>query len=170
MSTKRENNDSSLFQELGSQPLPTISTDDMEPQALSRPRSGTWGSKSDTKHAKEKDSSKQKSKEHKSKFDSKADGKQQKEKKKDKHSASRSGSTSRSNSAERRKSGEDVQSPKKAGMLEAFRTRSHSDAAKKKPNALMATMRNAMLVSILINIKNYKLNGNVSDTLSLFSY
>ncbi|KAK4879544.1 hypothetical protein RN001_007690 [Aquatica leii] len=125
--------------ELGSQPLPIISSDDLESQSLTRPRSGTWGSKSDSKHGKDKESSK-----HKSKVDTKADSKSQKDKKKDKQSASRSGSTSRSNSAERRKSDE-IQSPKKAGMLDAFRTRSHSDAAKKKSSMLMATMRNAML-------------------------
>ncbi|KAF5297714.1 hypothetical protein FQA39_LY12045 [Lamprigera yunnana] len=133
--------------ELGSQPLPIITTDDLEPSPLPRPRSGTWGSKSDSKHTKEKEGTK-----HKSKYDSKADSKNQKEKKKDKQNANRSGSTSRSNSAERRKS-EDVQSPKKAGMLDAFRTRSHSDAAKKKSSMIMATMRNAMLHTGLMHAR-----------------
>uniref|UniRef100_A0A1Y1LG68 CBS domain-containing protein n=1 Tax=Photinus pyralis TaxID=7054 RepID=A0A1Y1LG68_PHOPY len=123
--------------ELGSQPLPVISGDDLEQHTLTRPRSGTWGSKSDSK--KEKESGKKK--EHKSKADSK------KEK-----NASRSGSASRSNSAERRKS-EDLQSPKKAGMLDAFRSRSHSDAAKKKSSMLMATMRNAMVHTGLMHAR-----------------
>ncbi|XP_031345623.1 5'-AMP-activated protein kinase subunit gamma-2 [Photinus pyralis] len=123
--------------ELGSQPLPVISGDDLEQHTLTRPRSGTWGSKSDSK--KEKESGKKK--EHKSKADSKKE-----------MNASRSGSASRSNSAERRKS-EDLQSPKKAGMLDAFRSRSHSDAAKKKSSMLMATMRNAMVHTGLMHAR-----------------
>ncbi|KAF5282793.1 hypothetical protein FQR65_LT02790 [Abscondita terminalis] len=133
--------------ELGSQPLPITSNDDLETQPLPRPRSGTWGSKSDSKQGKDKELSK-----HKSKFDTKSDSKGQKDKKKDKQNASRSGSTSRSNSAERRKS-DDMQSPKKTGMLEAFRARSHSDAAKKKSSMLMATMRNAMLHTGLMHAR-----------------
>ncbi|KAK5646018.1 hypothetical protein RI129_004482 [Pyrocoelia pectoralis] len=115
----------SASSELGSQPLPVVSGDELESHTLTRPRSGTWGSKSDSK--KEKESGKKK--EH-----------------------NRSGSASRSNSAERRKS-EELQSPKKAGMLDAFRARSHSDAAKKKSSMLMATMRNAMLHTGLMHAR-----------------
>lgn len=107
---------------------------------LPRPRSGTWGSKSDTKY---KDGVTGKLK---AKHESKGDGK--KDRKKDK-GGSRSGSNSRSSSAERRRSGEDLQSPKKGvgGVLDTFRSRSNSDAdKKKKPNALVATMRNMALV------------------------
>ncbi|XP_008194318.1 5'-AMP-activated protein kinase subunit gamma-2 isoform X3 [Tribolium castaneum] len=136
-----------LKKELGSQPLPTITSDDVDTQSMPRPRSGTWGSKSDSKQKskdKSKDGKSKQGKEHKS------EGK--KEKKKDKHSGTRSGSASRSNSAERRKS-EDVQSPKKAGMLDAFRTRSNSDASKKKGSAFMASMKSAMLHTGLMHAR-----------------
>lgn len=139
-----------LFQELGSQPLPTISTDDVDTQSMPRPRSGTWGSKSDSKSSKQDKDSKNKSKE-KSKRDSRSKNEPKSDKhkeKKEKQSSSRSGSASRSSSAERRKSGEDIQSPKKAGVLDAFRTRSNSDASKKKGMAFMASMKSAMLVSV----------------------
>lgn len=141
----------SSFQELGSQPLPTISNDDVDQQSMPRPRSGTWGSKSESKSSKDpkgKSSSKEKSKrDSRSSKDPKTDKKE----KRDKQSASsRSGSTSRSSSAERRKSGEDIQSPKKAGVLDAFRTRSNSDASKKKGSAFMASMKSAMLVSLVL--------------------
>ncbi|XP_045471995.1 5'-AMP-activated protein kinase subunit gamma-2 isoform X2 [Harmonia axyridis] len=116
--------------ELGSQPLPT--TEDVE-QAMPRPRSGTWGSKSESKSKKDK----------KSKHESKA------EKKKNKNAESRSGSASRSSSTERRRGSVDsaeVSSPKKGGgMLDAFRSRSNSDAGKKKGSAFMESMRSAML-------------------------
>lgn len=134
-----------LFQELGSQPLPTTSED--AEGGLPRPRSGTWGSKSDSKHkdkdGKHKQAAVPSKEKHKSKHDSKAEAKKKKDK--DKH-GTRSGSTSRSNSAERRKS-DDVQSPKKAGLLDGFRSRSNSDASKKKGSAFMASMKSAMLVS-----------------------
>ncbi|RZB38870.1 hypothetical protein BDFB_000294, partial [Asbolus verrucosus] len=141
-----------LKKELGSQPLPTITSDDVDPQSMPRPRSGTWGSKADSKQ-KSKDVAKQKSKDGKGKQpkDGKSEGK--KEKKKDKHSGSRSGSASRSNSAERRKSGDDVQSPKKTGMLDAFRGRSNSDASKKKGSAFMASMKSAMLHTGLMHAR-----------------
>ncbi|XP_063903366.1 5'-AMP-activated protein kinase subunit gamma-2-like isoform X2 [Zophobas morio] len=141
-----------LKKELGSQPLPTITSDDVDTQSMPRPRSGTWGSKSDSKQ-KSKDVAKPKSKEGKSKQPKEPKGEGKKEKKKDKHSGSRSGSASRSNSAERRKSGEDVQSPKKAGMLDAFRTRSNSDASKKKGSAFMASMKSAMLHTGLMHTR-----------------
>ncbi|KAI4465147.1 baculovirus fp protein [Holotrichia oblita] len=127
--------------ELGSQPLPTITADDIE-GSIPRPRSGTWGSKADHKEAtkdKEKRKSKDKAKQDgKSKNDNKSENKQQKDKKKDK--GSRSGSASRSSSAERRKSVDELQSPKKPGMLDVLRGRSGSDASKKKGLALMMTM------------------------------
>ncbi|CAH0557200.1 unnamed protein product [Brassicogethes aeneus] len=117
--------------ELGSQPLPTTSTsDDAE---IPRPRSGTWGSKSDSKKSKTDGGRSSKQSKHESK-----------KSKKERNGGTRSGSTSRSSSAERRKS-DDVQSPKKAGMLDAFRSRSNSDASKKKGSAFMASMKSAML-------------------------
>ncbi|GJQ70365.1 hypothetical protein Trydic_g22797 [Trypoxylus dichotomus] len=130
-----------IKKELGSQPLPTTTSDDIA-ASIPRPRSGTWGSKADHKEThkeKEKRKSKEKSKqENKSKNDSKSEAKQQKDKKKDK--GSRSGSASRSSSAERRKSVDELQSPKKPGMLDVLRGRSGSDASKKKGLALMMTM------------------------------
>ncbi|KAK9888382.1 hypothetical protein WA026_000632 [Henosepilachna vigintioctopunctata] len=130
------NNQKYTSKELGSQPLPT--TEDVE-QAIPRPRSGTWGSKSDSKSKKEK----------KSKHESKADKKKKGE--------SRSGSASRSNSAERRRGSVDsaeVSSPKKSGgMLDAFRSRSNSDAGKKKGSAFMASMRSAMLHTGLMHAR-----------------
>ncbi|XP_049822552.1 5'-AMP-activated protein kinase subunit gamma-2 isoform X2 [Aethina tumida] len=137
--------------ELGSQPLPTTSED--AEGGLPRPRSGTWGSKSDSKHkdkdGKHKQAAVPSKEKHKSKHDSKAEAKKKKDK--DKH-GTRSGSTSRSNSAERRKS-DDVQSPKKAGLLDGFRSRSNSDASKKKGSAFMASMKSAMLHTGLMHAK-----------------
>ncbi|KAJ8944646.1 hypothetical protein NQ318_004736, partial [Aromia moschata] len=121
--------------ELGSQPLSKTS-EDVDVQ-LPRPRSGTWGSKSDAKH-KDKHKPKDKNK-HASKADSK--------KKKESQTGSRSSSNSRSNSSERRKS--DDSSPKKTN----FRNRSNSDASKKKGSAFMASMKNAMVHSGLLHVK-----------------
>lgn len=136
------------MQELGSQPLPTISNDEIDNHDQPRQRSGTWGSKSDGKHHKEsKEASKQKAKE-KAKQDVKVKDSKEKKKKKDDKNANRSGSASRSSSAERKRSDEEILSPKKAGMLDAFRNRSHSDASKKKGMAFMATMKSMALVSI----------------------
>ncbi|XP_025829905.1 5'-AMP-activated protein kinase subunit gamma-2 isoform X2 [Agrilus planipennis] len=149
--------------ELGSQPLPTTNYDDVD--VIPRPRSGTWGSKSDTKKP-DKDN-KSKTKEHKSKHDSsKSENKNKnesrsegrKEKKKEKQSGSRSGSTSRSSSAERRKSGDE--SPKKGGMFDAFRSRSNSDASKKKASAFMATMKSAMLHTGFMHPKRTPRDGS----------
>lgn len=117
-----------FFKELGSQPLPTTSTEDVNVD-IPRPRSGTWGSKSDSKY-KDKHKSKEKNK-HGLKSDSK----------KAKQSDSRSGSNSRSNSTERKKM--DESSPKRHG----FRNRSNSDASRKKGSAFMASMKSAMVVS-----------------------
>ncbi|XP_068905121.1 5'-AMP-activated protein kinase subunit gamma-2 isoform X3 [Tenebrio molitor] len=145
--------------ELGSQPLPTITSDDVDTQSIPRPRSGTWGSKADSKQ-KSKDVAKPKAKEGKSKQPKEAKTEGKKEKKRDKHSGSRSGSASRSNSAERRKSGDDVQSPKKAGMLDAFRARSNSDASKKKGSAFMASMKSAMLHTGLMHARKAPRDGS----------
>ncbi|XP_030747968.1 uncharacterized protein LOC115876365 [Sitophilus oryzae] len=122
--------------ELGSQPLPTISSDDAD--TLPRPRSGTWSAKSDSK--------KEKSDKNKLKKDKSGD-----ERKREKHAygGSRSGSTSRSSSIERRKS-EDVPSPKKEGA----RSRSNSDASKKKGSAFLASMKAAMLYTGLMHAKS----------------
>lgn len=114
---------------MGSQTLPTAGSED---ESQSRPRSGTWGSKSDTKQ-KNKDKTKEK---HQSKIDSK---------KKDKGG---SGATSRSNSGERRLSDDDsIGSPSKK-----YRNRSNSDAGKRKGSTFMASMRSAMMVSLNYNV------------------
>lgn len=122
--------------------MPTITTTDDVDVSLPRPRSGTWGSKSDSKqHNKEKDLAKHKKHKKndnaKSKHESKSDTKKRKDRNND---GNGSRNPSRSNSAERRKSGEDVQSPKKVGMLDAFRSRSNSDEKKKKGSAIMRAM------------------------------
>lgn len=110
---------------MGSQNLPTTGSED---ESQTRPRSGTWGSKSDSKQ-KSKDKTKEK---HQSKVDSK---------KKEKGG---SGATSRSNSGERRLSDDDsIGSPSKK-----YRNRSNSDAGnKRKGSTFMASMRSAMVVS-----------------------
>lgn len=118
---------------MGSQPLPTTSTEDVNID-IPRPRSGTWGSKTDSKHQE-----KHKSKE-KSKYGAKSDSRRAKQ------PDSRSGSNSRSNSTERKKL--DESSPKRHG----FRNRSNSDASRKKGSAFMASMKNAIVVS---EKKNY---------------
>lgn len=124
------------MQELGSQPLPTINvTEDVDGQQGGRPRSGTWGSRNTANKSENqtgKDGDKQKQSKHKS--------------------GSRSGSTSRSSSTERRKSGDrDDQMPspsRKQNLLDAFRPRSKSDAAKNKnKGTLMSHMKSAMQVS-----------------------
>ncbi|KAL1490411.1 hypothetical protein ABEB36_013112 [Hypothenemus hampei] len=117
--------------ELGSQPLPTISGDDVD--SLPRPRSGTWGAKDNKKT--DKKSKKQERTPEVHKKDRQQGG-------------SRSGSTSRSSSAERRKSEENA-SPRKEGS----RSRSNSDASRRKGSAFMASMKAAMLHAGLIHSK-----------------
>lgn len=127
---------------MGSQPLPTLSSDEVDSSDAPRQRSGTWGAKTERQIKLDKES-KQKSKEK-----AKQDAKAEKQKKKDKQ-ANKSGSASRSNSLERKKTVDDTQSPKKGGVLDAFRNRSSSDASKKKASAFMASMKSAMLVTII---------------------
>lgn len=122
---------------------PGCTTDENKSNTYQRPRSGTWNAKETQVIMVAEVNRKPKIKD-----------KEEKRMKKEK--SCRSGSTSRSNSAERKKSSgmsssEDVQSPKKGGMLDAFRSRSNSDASKKKSSVLMATMKSAMLHTGLIH-------------------
>ncbi|XP_066251285.1 uncharacterized protein SNF4Agamma isoform X1 [Euwallacea similis] len=119
--------------ELGSQPLSTLSGDEVD---LPRPRSGTWGAKDGQKDKQDKSKGK---KQDKSSGDCRKKEKIQ--------AGSRSGSTSRSSSSERRKS-EDA-SPKREGT----RSRSNSDASKRKGSAFMAGMKAAMLHAGLLHVK-----------------
>ncbi|KAK2582502.1 hypothetical protein KPH14_004803 [Odynerus spinipes] len=150
--------------ELGSQPLPTIVTEDADTSQASqeqghRPRAGTWGSHSrpirkpapgsapssgkstplPQQHAEPSASSSSSS----SKGGRKASGTR---------SGSTSRSNSRSNSAERRRSGggtvDDTASPtRKPALFDAFRPRSKSDASKRKPS-LIANMKSAVQHSL----------------------
>ena len=68
-------------------------------------------------------------------------------------SGSNSRSNSRSNSAERRRSGDDTASPtRKTALFDAFRPRSKSDASKARKPSIIANMKNAVQVRILIII------------------
>nr|CAI5836555.1 unnamed protein product [Callosobruchus analis] len=103
---------------------------------MARPRSGTWGSKSE--------------KPYKTSKEAKHEAKQEAKKKRDRQSSSAttSGSNSRSSSTERRKS--DDASPKRV------RNRSNSDASKKKGSAFMASMKSAMVHTGLMHAKKPK--------------
>ncbi|XP_046828997.1 serine-rich adhesin for platelets isoform X2 [Vespa crabro] len=150
--------------ELGSQPLPTIVTEDADTNQASneqghRPRAGTWGSHSrpirkpapgsapgsgkstplPQQHPEPSASSSSNS----SKGGRKASGTR---------SGSTSRSNSRSNSAERRRSGggtvDDTASPtRKPALFDAFRPRSKSDASKRKPS-IIANMKSAVQHSL----------------------
>ncbi|XP_076231023.1 SNF4/AMP-activated protein kinase gamma subunit [Calliopsis andreniformis] len=145
--------------ELGSQPLPTIVTEDAENSSHAshdqghRPRAGTWGSHSRTIRKPTSGSAPGSGKstplpqqvEPSSSSSSSKGGR--------KASGTRSGSTSRSNSrsnsAERRRSGGTVDdSPtKKPALFDAFRPRSKSDASKRKPS-IIANMKSAVQHSL----------------------
>ncbi|KAF7384017.1 hypothetical protein HZH68_014774 [Vespula germanica] len=152
------------YKELGSQPLPTIVTEDADTNQASneqghRPRAGTWGSHSrpirkpapgsapgsgkstplPQQHPEPSASSSSSS----SKGGRKASGTR---------SGSTSRSNSRSNSAERRRSGggtvDDTASPtRKPALFDAFRPRSKSDASKRKPS-IIANMKSAVQHSL----------------------
>lgn len=131
---------------MGSQPLPTLSSDESEQHDVVPPRqrSGTWGAKTErTKHDKDKTTKTKENKQTKEQQQQQNDKKDKKSKDKNRNNGT---DTSRSSSLERRKSDE-IQSPKKPGMLDAIRNRSSSDASKKKASAFLASMRSAMLVS-----------------------
>ncbi|XP_015181525.1 PREDICTED: serine-rich adhesin for platelets [Polistes dominula] len=153
--------------ELGSQPLPTIVTEDADNNQGSheqghRPRAGTWGSHSrpirkpapgsapgsgnSTPLPQQPPEPSVSSSSSSSKGGRKASGTR---------SGSTSRSNSRSNSAERRRSGgggggsvDDTASPtRKPALFDAFRPRSKSDASKRKPS-LIANMKSAVQHSL----------------------
>ncbi|XP_033211898.1 uncharacterized protein LOC117169575 [Belonocnema kinseyi] len=144
--------------ELGSQPLPTIVTEDVDNHSSHslqeqghRPRAGTWGSHS--RNIKKASSGSapgsgkstpvpQHMESTSSSWSSSKGGK--------KISGTRSGSTSRSNSAERRRSGGDeTASPtRKSALFDAFRPRSKSDASKTRKPSIIANMKNAVQHSL----------------------
>ncbi|XP_076181984.1 SNF4/AMP-activated protein kinase gamma subunit isoform X2 [Ptiloglossa arizonensis] len=147
--------------ELGSQPLPTIVTEDTENANHAsqnqghRPRAGTWGSHSRTIRKPSSGSAPGSGKstplpQQPEPSSSSSSGKGGK-----KASGTQSGSTSRSNSrsnsAERRRSGgtvDDTASPtRKPALFDAFRPRSKSDASKRKPS-IIANMKNAVQHSL----------------------
>ncbi|RLU16859.1 hypothetical protein DMN91_010927 [Ooceraea biroi] len=148
--------------ELGSQPLPTIVTEDADNSSHvsqgHRPRADTWGSHSKTirksSYGSAPSSGKstplpQPTEAASSSSSSGKDGR--------KTSGTRSGSTSRSNSrsnsVERRRSGGGVAdeltaSPtRKPALFDAFRPRSKSDAGKRKPS-IIANMKSAVQHSL----------------------
>ena len=146
------------YKELGSQPLPTIVTEDADNSSHAsqdqgqRPRAGTWGSHSRTIRKPTSGSAPGSGKstplpqQAESSSSSSSKGGR-------KASGTRSGSTSRSNSrsnsAERRKSGGTVDdSPtRKSALFDAFRPRSKSDASKRKPS-IIANMKSAVQHSL----------------------
>lgn len=144
--------------ELGSQPLPTIVTEDADTSGQAsqdqghRPRAGTWGSHSRTIRKPTSGSAPGSGKSTPLPQQVEPSSSSSKSKK---VSGTRSGSTSRSNSrsnsAERRRSGgtvDDTASPtKKPALFDAFRPRSKSDASKRKPS-IIANMKSAMQHSL----------------------
>ncbi|XP_014473094.1 PREDICTED: dentin sialophosphoprotein [Dinoponera quadriceps] len=148
--------------ELGSQPLPTIVTEDADNSNHGsqghRPRADTWGSHSKSIKKSSYGSAPSSGKstplpQPAEPSSSSSSGKDSKGGRK--ASGTRSGSTSRSNSrsnsAERRRSGgaaDDTASPtRKPALFDAFRPRSKSDASKRKPS-IIANMKSAVQHSL----------------------
>ncbi|XP_076295856.1 SNF4/AMP-activated protein kinase gamma subunit isoform X3 [Lasioglossum baleicum] len=147
--------------ELGSQPLPTIVTEDTDNSNHAsqdqgqRPRAGTWGSHSRTIRKPTSGSAPGSGKSTPLPQPAEPSSSSSSSKGGRKASGTRSGSTSRSNSrsssVERRRSGgtvDDTASPtRKPALLDAFRPRSKSDASKRKPS-IIANMKNAVQQSL----------------------
>ncbi|XP_017797521.1 PREDICTED: dentin sialophosphoprotein-like isoform X2 [Habropoda laboriosa] len=147
--------------ELGSQPLPTIVTEDADTAGHAsqdqghRPRAGTWGSHSRTIRKPTSGSAPGSGKSTPLPQQQEPSSSSSSNKGGRKASGTRSGSTSRSNSrsnsAERRRSGgtiDDTASPtRKPALFDAFRPRSKSDASKRKPS-IIANMKSAVQHSL----------------------
>ncbi|XP_015586560.1 dentin sialophosphoprotein [Cephus cinctus] len=143
--------------ELGSQPLPTIVTEDVDKSAQDqghRPRAGTWGShsrnirKPSTGSAPSSGKSTPLPQQLEPASSSSSSGKGGR-KTSGTHSGSTSRSNSRSNSTERRRSGDDTASPtRKPALFDAFRPRSKSDASKTRKPSIIANMKSAVQHSL----------------------
>nr|XP_012230181.1 PREDICTED: dentin sialophosphoprotein [Linepithema humile]XP_012230189.1 PREDICTED: dentin sialophosphoprotein [Linepithema humile]XP_012230198.1 PREDICTED: dentin sialophosphoprotein [Linepithema humile]XP_012230207.1 PREDICTED: dentin sialophosphoprotein [Linepithema humile]XP_012230216.1 PREDICTED: dentin sialophosphoprotein [Linepithema humile] len=144
--------------ELGSQPLPTIVTEDADNSGHAsqghRPRADTWGSHSKIIKKPSYGSAPSSGKSTPLPQPTEPSSSSSSGKGGRKTSSTRSGSTSRSNSrsnsAERRKSGgaDDTASPtRKPALFDAFRPRSKSDAGKRKPS-IIANMKSAVQHSL----------------------
>ncbi|XP_051165788.1 5'-AMP-activated protein kinase subunit gamma-2 isoform X2 [Leptopilina boulardi] len=143
--------------ELGSQPLPTIVTEDTDntnqfsQDQNHRPRAGTWSSHSRNirKPASGSAPNSGKSTPLPQQLESTSNSLNSSKGSK-KFIGTRSGSTSRSNSAERRRSGSDeTASPtRKSALFDAFRPRSKSDASKTRKPSIIANMKNVMQHSL----------------------
>ncbi|XP_025989711.2 dentin sialophosphoprotein isoform X2 [Solenopsis invicta] len=145
--------------ELGSQPLPTIVTEDTDNSGHvsqgHRPRADTWGSHSKTIKKSSYGSAPSSGKSTPLPQPAEPSSSSSSGKGGRKASGTRSGSTSRSNSrsnsAERRRSGggaDDTASPtRKPALFDAFRPRSKSDASKRKPS-IIANMKSAVQHSL----------------------
>ncbi|XP_075213259.1 SNF4/AMP-activated protein kinase gamma subunit isoform X2 [Lycorma delicatula] len=127
--------------ELGSQPLPTIVTEDTGMSAKEeshRPRAGTWSTSQGRFHCQAVKLDKEKDKE-----EEKKEKKKEKEKEKEKERDRRRGSGD-----DVLNSGSQAQSPRRntpSTLLDAFRPRSKSDASRsRKPTTLIAQMKNAV--------------------------
>ncbi|XP_066603715.1 5'-AMP-activated protein kinase subunit gamma-2 isoform X3 [Prorops nasuta] len=147
------------YKELGSQPLPTIVTEDADTSGHAsqdpghRPRAGTWGSHSRNIRKPSAGSApgSGKSTPLPQPVDLGSSSKSGK-----KASGTRSGSTSRSNSRSnsverRRNSGtsDDTASPtRKTALFDAFRPRSKSDASKTRKPSIIANMKSAVQHSL----------------------
>ncbi|XP_029666763.1 uncharacterized protein DDB_G0284459-like isoform X1 [Formica exsecta] len=145
--------------ELGSQPLPTIVTEDADNSGHAsqghRPRADTWGSHSKTIRKSSYGSAPSSGKSTPLPQPTEASSSSSSGKGGRKTSGTRSGSTSRSNSrsnsTERRRSSgttDDTASPtRKPALFDAFRPRSKSDASKRKPS-IIANMKSAVQHSL----------------------
>ncbi|XP_075213258.1 SNF4/AMP-activated protein kinase gamma subunit isoform X1 [Lycorma delicatula] len=132
--------------ELGSQPLPTIVTEDTGMSAKEeshRPRAGTWSTSQGRFHCQAVKLDKEKDKE-----EEKKEKKKEKEKEKEKERDRRRGSGD-----DVLNSGSQAQSPRRntpSTLLDAFRPRSKSDASRsRKPTTLIAQMKNAVQNSLM---------------------
>ncbi|XP_011310528.1 5'-AMP-activated protein kinase subunit gamma-2 isoform X2 [Fopius arisanus] len=146
--------------ELGSQPLPTIVTEDADNSGQksddqsTRPRAGTWGSHSRPIRKPASGSAPgsgkstplpQQSEPSGASTSTRVTGR----KTSGVRSSSNSRSNSRSNSVERRKSGDDTVSPtRKNALFDAFRPRSKSDASKTRKPSIIANMKTAVQNSL----------------------
>ncbi|XP_050454720.1 dentin sialophosphoprotein-like isoform X4 [Cataglyphis hispanica] len=145
--------------ELGSQPLPTIVTEDADNSGHAsqghRPRADTWGSHSKPIKKSSYGSAPSSGKSTPLPQPTEASSSSSSGKGGRKTSGTRSGSTSRSNSrsnsTERRRSSgttDDTASPtRKPALFDAFRPRSKSDASKRKPS-IIANMKSAVQHSL----------------------
>ncbi|KAK0086575.1 hypothetical protein PV325_002979 [Microctonus aethiopoides] len=162
-SHRKHSSESGKYRELGSQPLPTIVTEDADSSGHKtedqggRPRAGTWGShskpikKSTTGSAPNSGKStplSQQMDQAGAASSSSSNSMKTSKKVTGTRSNSNSRSNSRSNSVERRRSDDTASPTRKNALFDAFRPRSKSDASKTRKPSIIANMKNAVQNSL----------------------